>query len=56
VKQIDAPCTPVQDGVEYTDEMLLNTRELVKLGDVRWGTDRDFLDRIQIHFSIGQAF
>jgi hypothetical protein len=52
------PCTSdtIEDGVVYTSDMLANTRELVTLGDVRWGADRNFLDRIQIHFSIGQAF
>jgi outer membrane protein assembly factor BamA len=53
----EAPCTPdsIMDGVEYTAGMLANTRELVTLGDVRWGAD-GFWDRVQIHFSIGQAF
>ena len=46
----------IEDDVAYTSNMLANTRELVTLGDVRWGAKREFLDRIQIHFSIGQAF
>ena len=51
-------CTPetIDGDVAYTSNMLANTRELVTLGDVRWGVRRDFLDRVQIHFSIGQAF
>ena len=53
----DAPCTPdsIDEDVTYTSDMLANTRELVTLGDVRWGAD-GFWDRVQIHFSIGQAF
>jgi outer membrane protein assembly factor BamA len=52
------PCSPetIEDGVAYTADMLSNTRELVRLGDVRWGNDKSFFDRMQIHFSIGQAF
>ena len=54
----DAPCTPdsIEDDVVYTSDMLGNTRELVSLGEVRWGGDRSFFDRLQFHFSIGQAF
>jgi len=54
----EAPCTPdsIEDDVVYTSEMLANTRELVSLGEVRWGGDRSFFDRLQFHFSIGQAF
>ncbi|HEY0304037.1 MAG TPA: BamA/TamA family outer membrane protein [Longimicrobiales bacterium] len=54
----EAPCTPdsIQDGVVYTSDQLDNTRELVTLGNVRWGADRSFFDRLQFHFSIGQAF
>jgi hypothetical protein len=53
----ETPCTPdsIESGVEYTSDMLRNTRELVTLGDVRWG-DRSFFNRLQFHFSIGQAF
>jgi outer membrane protein assembly factor BamA len=54
----EAPCTPdsIQDDVVYTSDQLDNTRELVTLGNVRWGADRSFFDRLQFHFSIGQAF
>ncbi len=54
----DEPCTPdsIEEDVDYTSSMLRNTRELVTVGDVRWGAGRDFWDRVQIHFSIGQAF
>lgn len=51
-------CTPetILDGVSYTKDQLANTRELVSLGSARWGVQRPFRDRIQFHFSIGQAF
>jgi len=53
------PCTPdtVLDGVQYTKDQLANTRELVSLGSAYWGP-QDFWnwDRVQFHFSIGQAF
>ena len=54
----EEPCTPdsIEENTDYTASMLRNTRELVTLGDVRWGADRNFWDRVQIHFSIGQAF
>jgi len=56
VNKQDDSCTELDGNKPYTSDMLRNTRELVKLGDVRWGADRSFMDRIQIHFSIGQAF
>ena len=46
----------IEDDVIYTSDMLANTRELVRLGDVSWGNDKSFFDRMQFHFSIGQAF
>ena len=50
-------CTEIDANKNYTSDMLRNTRELVKLGDVRWGADNFWdWDRVQIHFSIGQAF
>lgn len=58
VQDAQTPCSPdsIQDDVVYTADMLGNTRELVTLGNVRWGADRNFFDRLQFHFSIGQAF
>jgi outer membrane protein assembly factor BamA len=52
------PCTSdsIEDGQDYTSGQLANTRELVRLGDVRWGDNRSIWDRMQFHFSIGQAF
>lgn len=34
----------------------VNTSELVELGRVLWGREDSWLDRLQLHFSIGQAF
>ena len=52
------PCTPetIVDGVTYTAGQLRNTRELVSLGSARWGASQSWRDRLQLHFSIGQAF
>jgi outer membrane protein assembly factor BamA len=53
-----APCTSasIEDGENYTSNELANTRELVRLGDVSWGDNKSIWDRMQFHFSIGQAF
>jgi outer membrane protein assembly factor BamA len=53
-----APCTAdtIEDETNYTSDMLANTRELVRLGDVSWGDNKSIWDRMQFHFSIGQAF
>lgn len=40
----------------YTSAQLGNTDDLVALGTVPWGADRKFINRFQLHFSIGQAF
>jgi outer membrane protein assembly complex protein YaeT len=50
-------CTPdsIQAGVEYPKSEL-STSSLTSLGFVRWGAGRSFMDRLQLHFSIGQAF
>jgi outer membrane protein assembly factor BamA len=52
------PCTPdsIEDGVVYTRDQVRNTRVLTSLGFVPWGLNRGVLDRLQLHFSIGQAF
>ncbi|MGH7468481.1 MAG: BamA/OMP85 family outer membrane protein [Longimicrobiales bacterium] len=52
------PCSPdsIEDGVVYTRDQLRNTRVLTSLGHVPWGFNRGLLDRLQLHFSIGQAF
>jgi outer membrane protein assembly factor BamA len=52
------PCTPdsVKDGETYTRDELRNSGTLTRLDDVAFGTNRGFFDRLQLHFSIGQAF
>jgi outer membrane protein assembly factor BamA len=54
----NVPCTSdtIDPNTTYTADMLANTSELIRLGEVNWGGDRSFLDRLQFHFSIGQAF
>ena len=54
----ESPCTPdsILPGKTYTADQLANTRELRSLGAVEWGDNRPFFDRLQLHFSIGQAF
>ncbi len=51
-------CTPdsIQDGAVYSRDQLEKTRVLVSLGRVPWGMNRSPWDRLQLHFSIGQAF
>jgi outer membrane protein insertion porin family len=58
LKSVD-PCSPdsVKDGVEYTRDELRNSGTLTRLDDVAFGPKRWLtFDRIQLHFSIGQAF
>ena len=50
-----APDSIRDDGV-YTRDELERTRVLVSLGKVPWGSNRSPWDRLQLHFSIGQAF
>ena len=50
-----APDSIRDDGV-YSREELERTRVLVSLGKVPWGVNRSPWDRLQLHFSIGQAF
>lgn len=45
----------VEDGV-YDWTELANRRTLRPLGDVPWQPGGSFFDRLQLHFSIGQAF
>jgi outer membrane protein insertion porin family len=51
-------CTPdsILDGVDYTRTDVQNSSALTSLGFVNWGDHRSFMDRLQLHFSIGQAF
>lgn len=53
------PCVDPDPGTYYRPELLENTNELVDLAPVNWdprGDRTNIFDRIQIHFSIGQAF
>ena len=54
-----APCVAPDPGVYYPPDRLGNTNELVDLAAIDWdprGRWTNLLDRVQIHFSIGQAF
>ena len=52
------PCRAqdIEPDRTYQRDQLDNTRELQSLGTIEWGRDRPFFDRLQLHFSIGQAF
>lgn len=53
----DEGCVEPESGAQYTRAGLEKTRMLRTLDlPVRWNTGMSFLDRLQIHFSIGQAF
>ncbi|MGH7444371.1 MAG: BamA/TamA family outer membrane protein, partial [Longimicrobiales bacterium] len=49
-------CDPIEEDVVYSPEELDNTGRLVQLPSVRWDPYDSFFDRLQLHFSIGQAF
>lgn len=49
-------CEPIEPGRVYDHTMLRNTELLRSLGSVEWDPRRSFVDRLQLHFSIGQAF
>ncbi|HSL70946.1 MAG TPA: BamA/TamA family outer membrane protein [Longimicrobiales bacterium] len=53
-----ANCDPasIQPGRTYTSDELRNSRILTQLDKVAFGANRSFFDRLQLHFSIGQAF
>ncbi|MGH7462974.1 MAG: BamA/TamA family outer membrane protein, partial [Longimicrobiales bacterium] len=57
-KRVDGECRSdsIMEGVVYPREDLENTRELTTLGQVPWGMNRSPWNRLQLHFSIGQAF
>lgn len=56
VDAVDADCT-LDPAVDYDRSMLRNTNILRALDtQVLWNPRRSFLDRLQFHFSIGQAF
>lgn len=49
-------CEPIDPNVVYAREDLENSSRLVQLPAVRWNPYHSFFDRLQLHFSIGQAF
>jgi outer membrane protein assembly factor BamA len=50
------PCEDIQPDVVYDYRFLRNTNTLRPLGLVEWNPRTSFMDRLQFHFSIGQAF
>lgn len=56
-RTVDAGCIPIEDGVSYDPAQLANTKTLRSLdGGVVLSPGSSVLDRLQLHFSIGQAF
>jgi outer membrane protein assembly factor BamA len=51
-----APCGEIEPGVTYAPGDLANRRKLRTLAPVAWRPHDSFTDRLQFHFSIGQAF
>jgi len=52
------PCDPasIVEGRDYPASQLENTRILTSLGTTNWKVGPSFWERLQFHFSIGQAF
>jgi outer membrane protein assembly factor BamA len=49
-------CMEIEDDVEYQASELCNLQTLRPLDAVFWNPRNSFFDRLQLHFSIGQAF
>jgi outer membrane protein assembly factor BamA len=49
-------CDPIEEGRVYRPEELQNSGRIVQLPAIRWNPYDSFFDRLQLHFSIGQAF
>lgn len=49
-------CEEILPGVVYDPQRLCRTNRLRQLGTVSWNPRDSFFDRLQLHFSIGQAF
>jgi outer membrane protein assembly factor BamA len=49
-------CETIRPGVIYDPAQLRNRSRLLPQQDIVWNPQRSFFDRIQLHFSIGQAF
>jgi outer membrane protein insertion porin family/translocation and assembly module TamA len=52
----DPQCVDIQPGEVYDHRRLRNKSTLRPLDPVSWNPRDSFLDRLQFHFSIGQAF
>jgi outer membrane protein assembly factor BamA len=52
----DTPCGDIQPGAVYSPDELANRRKLRTQPSVMWQPLDSFMDRLQFHFSIGQAF
>jgi outer membrane protein assembly factor BamA len=50
------PCGDIQPGTVYSPDELANRRKLRTQPSVSWQPLDSFVDRLQFHFSIGQAF
>jgi outer membrane protein assembly factor BamA len=50
------PCADIDPDRVYSPDQLANRRKLRTLAPVRWQPYDSFMDRLQLHFSIGQAF
>jgi outer membrane protein assembly factor BamA len=49
-------CEPIEEGRDYEPDELRNLQRLRPQLPIPWAPRRSFLDRVQLHFSIGQAF
>lgn len=54
--RVEDACNDIEPGVVYPDDELGNRRQLLSLPSVVWRPYDSFVDRLQFHFSIGQAF
>ncbi len=48
--------TEIEPDKVYTSAQLKNTNQLVTLNSILWNADQKWYNRLQLHFSIGQAF
>jgi outer membrane protein assembly factor BamA len=55
-RAIPATCSHIEPGESYDPAQIVNLRALRPQPDVLWNPRRSFIDRLQLHFSIGQAF
>lgn len=55
-ERVGRECVDIDPDQVYTPDQLANRRKLRTLAPVRWQPHGSFIDRLQFHFSIGQAF